>query len=151
MRVQAVMLALVLPLSGCVTPPGPAPVERPADWDEGEELVFISGFRAHSADEDRQIVPMEDSTLAAPAYCGAYQNGVRQVADTCSVISPYSPQYWDHDHPWGIEASWDGRGDDLVEQEQDESMRTVVAFDAAGVPVAYWDTAAHPEAAMAIE
>lgn len=147
MRVLAIA-ALVL-LAGCIE--GPAPKERPADWDQGAELVFISGFRAHSADETRDLVLPANVSLARPAYCGAYQDGVRKALDSCTVIAPYEPMYWDQSWDWGIEASWDGRGEDLVEQEQDESRRTVVAFDADGVPVAYWDTAAHPEAAMAIE
>lgn len=148
MRIVTVA-ALVL-LAGCID--GPAPKERPADWDQGVELMFISGFRAHSADEDRQIVPPEGTDVEVPAYCAAYQDGVRKAGDSCTVITPYDPMYWDHGpYDWGIEASWDGRGDDLIEQERDESRRTVVAFDDGGVAIAYWDTAAHPDAMMAIE
>ena len=147
MRVFA-LTALVL-LAGCIE--GPAPVERPADWDQGVELVYISGFRAHSADEDRRIVPPENTTIATPAYCGAYQDGVRKARDTCTVLAPFAPMYWDESWAWGIEASWDGWGDNLIEQERDESRRTVVAFNADGVPVAFWDTKAHPDARMAIE
>jgi hypothetical protein len=136
-------------LAGCLE--GPAPKDRPADWDQGTELVFISGFRAHSADEERQIVPPTNATLATPAYCAAYQDGFRDFGDSCTVISPYGPMYWEESWDWGIEASWNGRGEDLIEQERETSHRTVVAFDAEGAPVAYWDTASHPNAAMAIE
>jgi hypothetical protein len=43
------------------------------------------------------------------------------------------------DH-WAIEARWDGRGQRLSQDvEQHPEARTVVAFNAAGQVVAWWD------------
>lgn len=125
-------------------------MQRPADWDQGVELLFYEGFRAHSADESRRLVPPENTTVAPPAYCGAYQDGERKGRDACAVQGA-DTSFGRTMGPWTIHASWDGRGEDLGATERDEARRTVVAFDAAGVPVAWWDTKAHPDAAMAIE
>lgn len=145
-------VAMVLGLTGCLGPAalGPAPVERPADWDAGVMVLAYSGFRAHSADEEQSLVPPDNMTLPRPAYCGAYQDGVRQAGDTCAVAD--RDTRWGGDWgPWTIVASWGGRGEDLVETEQDPSRRTVVAFDGAGTPVAWWAGARHPDGSMVIE
>lgn len=149
--VRLVVVLTVL-LCGCFepAPTGEAPVERPADWDQGAGLLAYSGFRAHSADERQSLVPPENATVARPAYCGAYQDGQRSGWDTCAVSGP-DGSYGGDWGPWTIEASWDGRGEDLVETERAPERRTVVAFDAGGEPVAWWAGARHPDGAMAIE
>ncbi len=138
MQRLAVLMAVVA-LAGCVEPMpgGPWPVERPDGWDATPEMTAVSGGRYHSADQ--HLVADGPSGVPVPAGCAAYQDGVRKGWDTCRVEADQRPDAAGSPAGvgWTVMASWNGRGEDLIEQERDESRRTVVAFDADGNPVAH--------------
>lgn len=136
---RPVLVLAIIGLAGCVEPgpDGPWPVQHPPGWDDTPEMTVVSGGRYHSADQDLGAAGPEG--VPRPAGCAAYQDGVRKGWDTCQVLDnvPRFGGGGPENATWWIQASWDGRGEDLIEQERDESRRTVVAFDAAGSPVAH--------------
>jgi len=148
------VVAVVVALSGCFAnlraTEGAAPIALPPDFDGGEGMLAYSGFRAHSADEEQHLVRADDSQLARPAFCGAYQDGVRKAGDDCTVEDADTRwgEYWG---PWTINASWDGAGEDLVETERNLQRRVVVAFSQDGQAVAWWAGARHADGSMAVE
>jgi hypothetical protein len=137
--VVARILGLAALLAGCLEPniriTDAWPVDRPVDWDRSPELVAYDGFRSHSADQEVAAAPEEQGT-PEPAGCAAYQDGKRDRLDTCEVHGP-DTRFGRDEGPWTIHATWDGRGEDLIEQERDESRRTVVAYAADGAVVAH--------------
>ena len=145
-------VAILAALSGCageaLPPTVHVPDIRPADWDQTPVLEVFGGMRAHSADQELQAGDA-GWAKAVPVACQAYQDGRHARGDTCRVVTE-APVHWFGEGPrptWYVDASWDGSGEDLIEQERDESRRTVVAFDAAAKAVAHVPRAV----AMAIE
>lgn len=138
----AMILAFAALLAGCsgrTLPPSiqdPWPVDRPLDWNTTLSLVVFDGERSHSADQTLDAAPPANTSVPQPAGCAAYQDGRRSPYDSCAVEGPqYVPN--GSKVPWTVRVHWDGRGEDVAEQERDESRRTVVAFADDGTPVAH--------------
>lgn len=154
----ALLLAL---LAGCAVPRG-APVEPPmqlpADWDDGVALHTFSADARHSGAFGAE---MENATLDRPAACRAYRTDMAVAQDTCVVRDPDEYEtstrlYPSRQGTWVIEADWAGcPGGDFNgchdEPRPEHGLRRVVAFDAAGIPVAFWDGVLSPGTRFATE
>jgi hypothetical protein len=145
-RVAIALLALLL-LSGCT---GLSIGERPGPWDSGVELVAHSTGRSHSGAFDARVFPEGDAEK--PAYCVAYRGAKQYGGDHCTVMTSDSEHWFPiGDPPWGLWGDWRGRGKDTADLPDPDLPRTLVAYDADGHPIAYWDGALHPDASHSTE
>lgn len=126
MRALAVAAVLLLLLAGCSHRGAP----RPEDWQTGAALVAFGGGKTHAADEVYTLRP--PAAMPVPAACIAYQDALREDGDSCAVV----PQA---NATWTLVATWAGKWQTLQDVEAHPERRTVVATDAAGAVVAYWD------------
>lgn len=145
---------LFVAAAGCLEPnpdqPGSGP--RPDDWDDGVELLAHSTGRAHSGAFDARVFPDDGEDLTLPAYCVAYRADTAHDTDKCTVITEASEHWYPvDDPPWGLMGEWRGRGRDTADDPDPDMPRTLVAFDAADQPIAYWDGAEHPDASHSTE
>jgi hypothetical protein len=143
--VPSVLAVCLLMLSGCVGRET-FDEDRPDDWQQGAMLWAFEGGKSHNGDETYRLRVANESGAPPvlppqPDHCVAYQDGRHAVGDTCTVFGP-GQDTWDGEDilEWTIDASWDGKGQRLYEDvEQNRGGRTVVAFAADGTIVAYWD------------
>ncbi|HJQ93654.1 MAG TPA: hypothetical protein VJ874_05145 [Candidatus Thermoplasmatota archaeon] len=142
MRVAGlVVFCVALVLSGCV---GNDRFDgtRPDDWQAGAPLLAFEGGKSHDADETYSLrLANASDAPAQPVRCIAYQDGRHAVGDECAVV-PAGRTTWEGTaiEGWTLDASWDGRGQDLHEDvELNRGGRTVVAFAEDGSIVAHWD------------
>ena len=130
-----VLLAVLL-AAGCLDP---VVSDRPENWQQGVALTAYSGSKLHNANEGYSLRPPAGTAAPAPDHCIAYQSGEERKLDTCGVHGTDEGR-GGVIGPWTLKASWDGDGERLHENvELHPERRTVVAFDAGGVVVAFWD------------
>lgn len=139
-------ITLAILLAGCSHPVG----ERPESWQAGQELLGHSSARYHSGGFEVRAFPQAEA--AKPESCKAYRADREYGDDSCSIITSNSEHWFPIGNPaWGVMAEWKGRGGDTADDPDPDLPRTVVAFDAQGVPVAFWAGTYHAEARHATE
>ena len=148
MRTLCVVALLGL-LAGCAENPSGA---RPPDWDAALELQAHSTGRSHSGAFDARVFPPDGTEPTEPAACTAFRAESSYRSDECAVIRADSEHWFPIGNPpWGLMATWQGRAGDTADNPDPDLPRTIVAYDARGVPVAFWAGANHPEASHATE
>lgn len=142
---RIVALVLIAAVAGCVepeaTPNGPdLPRSLPADWDAGVPMLPYQRGGYHSGGRAADLYPVVE--LARPASCVAFRDEVRHDRDSCEMRdAEYS---WENRSSWVAEPAWAGcvgggwtgcPGDSYPDPYQ----QRVVAFDARGKAVAWWN------------
>ena len=145
---RVVVLATVLLLaSGCTGRTGPPPDQDklPPDWNTGVPLLAFQRSATHSGAAGANLYP--DGQLRQPATCVAYRDEGRDTRDRCEVReSKYS---WEEEYPWLAVADWagcpGGNFNGCPGPPEPRYEGRVVAYDADGYPVAWWDGAEGPD------
>jgi len=133
------LVVLALAVSGCTLPchtPGHAVGERVDDWQSGVELVSYYSWRYHNGNAGDRLVHNDTDPLPLPASCQAHRGGEKFSKDSCLVrTGPDDEWGLRPDAAWTLLAAWAG-GDCDADRTRGDS---IVAFDDAGRPVAWWD------------
>lgn len=145
---RALLVTVVIVLSGCIAhTPGKQLGERPAAWDSGAELSTFEQGRSHAGGAQDRIYHNASTPIKVPASCIAYRAGKQYSEDTCTVI-PSPRTVFDRTFgPWHLYATWKA-GDNDADRKRGDS---VVAFDAADKPVAFWNGRMEPGGSFATE
>jgi hypothetical protein len=149
---RLVVLVMLLSLAGCVEPePEPAadlplPDRLPEDWDSGVPMLPYQRGGTHSGAKQADLYPTSD--LARPAACAAFRDEVRHARDSCTLRD--AEPRWENRSSWVAEPAWagcegGGWGGCPGDTYPDPYRPHVVAFDAAGRPVAWWNGTDAPD------
>lgn len=156
----AVVFALLSTIAGCAAPAQTfaPPSDLPRGWDHG---VPLESFYASARHSGAFTVDLENATLERPAACRAYRTDRAAVEDRCVVRDPEGYETstrssLNRNGTWVIEAGWAGcPGGDFSgcpsAPRPEHGTRRVVAFDADGHPVGFWNGTLSPGTLFATE
>lgn len=83
----------------------------------------------------------DQAVPSRPDSCHVYANGTQVPGHVCRLDGPES--YRQPLSPWTVKATWSGTGPAFYEPERKDAPPggiQVVAFDANGRPMAWWDS-----------
>ena len=117
----------------------------PGEWNNTAPLLPSNLLSGHSGWRGAELQP--NGTVVRPTSCLAYRDDRSMARDSCGVRD--AKYNWESHAEWVLEAFWAGcPGGDwngCHEQTYPAPYRCrVVAFDAQGHPLAWWDGAVGP-------
>lgn len=142
------VLILFIAFADCLAhTPGKQVGEWPAGWNMGAELSTFEQGRTHAGGAQDRLYHNSTDPVDTPASCTAFRGGEAFSEDTCVVIREPRSVFGHTFGPWHLFATWKA-GDNDADRNRGDS---VVAFDASGKAVAFWDGKMDPNGSFATE